>query len=602
MAEEWILENADGSEYVIEPDDYSLSRYYDDGTIRSSEAELQISRKIPATEKQWIRMVDGGATRFLGYISRRPAISGFTKKTIQATGVEALLMNCPCPIISIPYDSIDMQDLFSDAAYPGLIYAANSHIPPGWLEDTLPAETTDDWIAHGPGAVTDATNGIVKFLNCGTKSRIGTKTISVNGTNYTDRASYALMAANDRSTYRDANDLYARFYYSSALEMGYKFLPLYALNAFDTRCRMGTIESTYAFPTPITVGPEDKAGEILAGIATAHGLNLRPRYVGKLCYIDALEDFEDNDGIFEIHGEECDEIQFKEPSFSPASSLTGLGACPRLFQQMQSIVSTKPGGAFVRVQAELPEAYFDAGGNLCALTTAKWSSTQPKNVVEIKTNSHRYIPLGSSVQLIIPGAALNTYQLRSIRLNMGRAADLQLGARSLDVLDAIDAMRGVNNAYAYDILPDLYNSGTLSGTLTVGATNKSEVSYTSAAFTLPALADVTDYNPRVLADVTLSSSSTGVVKPYSSTAKFKVSANTSTSFAAANVVHEASSQHYIVEKDVLTALDITRKITWGAANYLNVSVVLLGALPNAGDASNLSVSVKIYVVGRRELV
>jgi hypothetical protein len=600
-SEEWILETPDGSEYVIEPDDWSLDRYYDEGTIRASEAELQIPRRVPALEKQWIRYVDGGATRFLGYISRKPAISGLTKKTIKATGAEALLMNCPCPVISIPYDSVDMQDLFSDAAYPGLIYAANSHIPSGWLEDTLPAETTDDWIAHGPGVVTDATNGIVKFANCGTRSRIGNKTICVSGIDYTDRASYAIMAANDRSTYRDEDDLYAHFYYSSALEMGYKFLPLYALNAFDTRCRTGMVESTYAFPTPIALGPEDMVGQILAGVATVHGLNLRPRYAGKYCYIDALGDFEDTDGIFEIHEDECDEVNFREPSYSPADSLTGLGACPRLFQQMQSIVSTRPGCAFVRGQQEFLEAYFDDGGNLCPLTTAHWSATLPKNVMELTTPGHKYIPPGSSIRPIIVGMTANTYQLSGISLRAGKAAVLQLGARSLDILDAMDAIGGTVNTYAEDILPDLYNSGSLSGTLTVGATNKSEVSYTSAAFSLPSFSAVSDYNPRVLADITLSASSTGTVKPYSSTAKFKVSVNTSTSFGSSNVVQEASSQHYIVEKDTLTALDITRKVTWGTTNYLNISVVLLGALPSASDNSNLRVSVKIYVVGRRML-
>ena len=597
---EWFLEDAAGNEYAFEPDDYSLDRYYDEGTIRASVASLDISRKVPAIEKQWLRMVDGGKTRFLGYISRTPTIQSTTRKSIKALGVEALLFSCPCPVISIPYNSVDMQDIFSDAAYPGLIYAANSHIPPGWLEDTRPTETTDDWIAHGPCTIVDATNGIAKLENCGSRSRLGTKTIYVNGTAYTDRASYALMAANDRSTYRDTDDLCIRFYYNSALEHGYRFLPMYALNAFDTRCRMGTVDSTYTFTTPINLGPEYLIGDILAGIATTHGLNLRPRYESKLCYIDALEDFND-DGIFDIHEEECNEIRFEEPSYSPASSVTGVGACPRLFQQMQSVMYTNPGGAFLRSQKELPEAYYDSGGNLCVLTTAQWSATRPKHVITVVTDKHPYIPIGDNVRPLILGYASTVYQLRAIKLAMGKPATLELGARSFDILDARDALNDVGNAYAFEILPEISSYPTKTGTLTVGATNKSEASYTSSAFLLPTLASVSDYNPRVLVDISLEASSTGVVRPYDSVARFKVSVDTDTSFADANVVQESTSQHYVVAKDTLTGLDITSKCTWNSNNYINVSVVLLGALPNAGDNTNFTISVDIYIVGRREL-
>lgn len=597
---EWFLEDAAGNEYAFEPDDYSLDRYYDEGTIRASVASLDISRKVPAYDKQWIRMVDGGKTRFLGYISRKPTIQSTVRKSIQALGVESLLFSCPCPVISIPYNSVDMQDIFSDAAYPGLIYAANSHIPPGWLEDSRPAETTDDWIAHGPCTLVDATNGIAKLENCGSRSRLGTKTIYVNGTAYTDRASYALMAANDRSTYRDTDDLWIRYYYSGALEHGYRFLPMYALNAFDTRCRMGTVESTYTFTTPINLGPEYLIGDILAGIATAHSLNLRPRYEGQLCYIDALEDFDD-DGIFDIHEEECDEIRFEEPSYSPASSVTGLGACPRLFQQMQSILYTNPGGAFIRSQTELPEAYYDSGGNICPLTTAQWSATRPKHIMSIDTARHPYIPLGSSVRPLILGYAPTVYQLRAIKLAMGKAATLELGARSFDILDARDALSDVGNAYAFEILPEISSFPTRSGVLTVGATNKSEVSFTSVATLFPTWESVADYNPRVLVDVSLNATSSGFLRPYDSVAKFKMSVNTSTSFSNANVVQESASQHYIVAKDVITSLDVTSKITWNANNYFNVSIVLLGALPNAGDDTNFAISLNIYIVGRREL-
>lgn len=588
---EWVLEQSDGQEYHIEPDDWDLFRAYDEGTMRPAEATLKVSRRVPAWAKQWIRAVEANKTIFLGYIDQEPAIDDITK-SISAKGVEALLFECPCPVISLPYDSADMQDIFSDSAYPGLIYAANSYIPPGWLEDSLPAETDDPWIAHGPCVVIDGTNGIVKLANCGSKSRIGTKTICVNGIDYTEQASYATAIATDRSTYRDVDDLWIHYYYNSALEYGYKFLPLYALNAFDTRCRMGTIESTYAFPTPIKFGPEDMVGEMLAGIATVHGLNMRARYSGKLCYIDALEDFED-DGIFEIHEDLCNEIRYQEPSYNAASSLTGIGACPRLFQQMQSIVSTKPGGAFVRATQEFPEAYYDAGGNLCPLVTAQWSSTLPKNIVSVTTDRYNGIPIGASCLLKLIGKN-ESYQLKSIKRSSKSSTVLELGSRSPDILDALNALGGVENAYAMEILPDLYSVDTLSGTLTVGASNKAAVEYVSDAFSMCSYASVSDYNPRVLADISLKSEATGMVRPYNSVAIFRVKVGTA-------IVPEAYSQHYVVDKDNLKALDITSKINWGGSNTIKVYVKLLGALPSASDNSDFSVSVDVYVVGRREL-
>jgi len=595
---EWFLEDPSGVEYAIEPDDWTLDRYYDEGQIKASTASLNIARRIPARRQQWIRMVDDGKTQFLGYVSRKPSISGISKKSIQALGVEALLMNCPLPPISLPYDTYSMQDIFSDTTWPGFIYGANSYIPPGWLEDTLPAETTDDWIAHGPCVVEDATNGIVKLANCGSRTRLSTTQIYVGSIAYTEQADYATAIATDRSTFRDADDLWIHFYYDSALEMGYKFLPLYCLNAFDTRCRMGTVDNDVLFTTPIKVGPENMAGQMLVDIATVHDLNVRPRYSGKICYIDALEDFED-DGLFEIHEDQCSDIDFGEPEYSAYSAFTGLGACPRLFQQQQSIVSVRPGGAFIRSQAELPEAYYDAGGNLCLLTTAQWSATQPKHVVRATTDRHNFIPLGSNVALYATGETTETYQLRALKRSSKASSVLELGARSLDLLDAREALDAAENAYAVDILPEIFAIATMAGTITVGATNKACVAYVSNEFTLPAWDDVSAYNPRCLADIEISATNTGLIRPYTSTAQFRVAVNTGTTFAAAKRVQEASSQHYIVSKDSITGLDITRKVTWGTGNYLQLYVALLGALPSASDNTDFTVSLDIYVVGRR---
>ncbi|MCK9571068.1 hypothetical protein M0R72_19120 [Candidatus Pacearchaeota archaeon] len=596
---EWFLEDSSGVEYAIDVDEYGLTRFYDEGKVRPSEASITVPRRVPALDKQWIRMVDDGQTRFLGYLSRKPTISSIHKKILVARGVEALLWECPCPVLSYAYNSTTMTQLFSDAAYPGLIYAANSHIPPGWLEDSRPAETVDEWLAHGPAVIYDETNAIVKYENCGTKSRMGSTAINVNGVAYTNYASYALMAAADRATYRDAEDLYIHFWSGGAPEYGYRNLPLFAANAFDTRVRRGVIDSTYTFNTPIQVGPENMVGDMLAGIATVHGLNLRPRYVGKLCYLDALEDFSD-DGIFDIPEEHCTKINFKNINAVQLSALTGLGAGPRLFKQVQSILDVTPGGAFIRDTVDCEKGYYDADGNLCVLATNEWEAIRSPEVVEIETDMHDYIPLGADARLLIEGEKTNTYQVRKVAKNSKSSTKIELGARSKDILDAMAAQSAVGNAYATEEMPEFFTPGTKTGVLTIGATNKTAVPFVSSAFAMPAWATVSAYNPRVLLDLSLTITD-GYIFAYNTVAQFKVAVGTDTTWTQDDSVLQSETPFYIVAKDDLNGIDITRKITWGTNNYLYIITSLLGALANAGDFSDLNVSAKIYMVGRREL-
>jgi hypothetical protein len=138
---EWLLEDRAGIEYAIDVDSWKLERFYDDSKVKPSEATIEVPRRVPAFDKQWIRAVEDGQTKFLGYISRKPKITSIEKKTITASGIEALLWKCPCPKLSYYAEFVDLQQVFDhiapdwetqDCYWPGLLFSANSpfHHPP----------------------------------------------------------------------------------------------------------------------------------------------------------------------------------------------------------------------------------------------------------------------------------------------------------------------------------------------------------------------------------------------------------------------------------------------------------------------------------------
>ncbi|MCK9571069.1 hypothetical protein M0R72_19125 [Candidatus Pacearchaeota archaeon] len=476
---EWLLEDRAGVEYAIDVDSEKLDRFYDDLKVKPSEATIEVPRRVPAWDKQWIRAVEDGQTKFLGYISRKPRISGIGKKTITANGVEALLWKCPCPRLSYFANYVALQQVFDHIApddgdytcfWPGLLFAANSQIPDGLRENSIPDSTNLPFISHGPGEVIDETDGIVKYKNLGLKSRVGLADIFINGAKCTNCATYTEMEATEKAVFRDANDLYIRFRIASYRYFGLKNISVYAENAFDTRVRKGLIDSDAVLATQLAVGPENQVGDVLHDLAAIHGLNTRFRYAGKLCYLDALEDFSD-DGIFDIPEEECDKLEYKTPQNAIPDAVTCTGHGSRLIQQVQSIFNVKPGGAYVRKVADFPNTFFDKNqtlkeyywvaspashgfndipvtnhfGRLTERSSNKWYQSKDRGNIEISIEGRDDIPVGADVRIIADDAT-NTYQIQKMSLSSKNMPVITIGKKNSDILDAIEALQS-NDSY-----------------------------------------------------------------------------------------------------------------------------------------------------------
>lgn len=471
----WYIEDAAGEEHKIDPESEALKLYSVSKKFSPSEATLIVSRRTPTLPGGWIRAEDGGKTKFLGYIVGTPTISPNGAKTILAYGVEALLWYSPCPLQSYWAKDVLLSQVFGHAdpdtsaqAYgiPGLIFAANSMIPPGFLNDTQPAETTDDWIAHGPAQIVDAANGIVKYPNLGTRSRVGSAAIFVDGYPYVEKASYALMAAGDVAVYRDENDLYLRHWLSDAPIHGWKNAAVMAKNAFDTRCRFGGIDTDSALDVQLLVDPLAETGDILFNLARSVGQYIKFEYIGKLCYVYVVDDYDE--GTMEISREECHSVGYIESPTSEPDAVTGLGHGANKWRQQQSIFQVAPGNAFVRKVSDFPytfcaknqtlnsfvsyaSPYFGTftptvhSGKLFERTLAEWNESRYIDSLKISVPKIRSAPINSIVTFR-DGESRRDVSVMEMDIENDNVT-LILGKAENTINDARQAVKALSSAY-----------------------------------------------------------------------------------------------------------------------------------------------------------
>lgn len=467
---DWYLENADGTEYRIDVDKWKLELHAILDTFYPNTANVTLSRAVTTTKKQWIRAVEHGKTTFLGYIAENPQSYHEGQKTIVAYGAENLLWAYPCPLQTYWGTTVYLSQVFGHADpdtttdkdnIPGLLFAANSQIPPGWREDTLPTDTDDRWIAHGPGEIIDAINGIVKYPNMGTRSRIGTAAIFVDGYPYTDVASYADMASGTAAVWRDEDDLYIRFWVAGALVPHFRNAPVYAKNAFDTRCRFGSIDTDSVLDVQLLVDSGIMAGDVILNLARSSGQYLRFVYVGKLCYMYVVANFDDL-GETEILENECDKVKFSPSAELNPDAVTGAGHGGNKTRQFQSIFSTKPGGAYVRRVADFPYTFFDRNqtlegqtgaftptvhhGMLYDNTLAHWLESQKVPPIELELGS-RNIPAPGSILRVVGRDAVTNDDALINTVELDESGKLRIVAGS-EIQTIEDAQRGVQSLNA----------------------------------------------------------------------------------------------------------------------------------------------------------
>jgi hypothetical protein len=185
--------------------------------LSTGELRIRTNGRPPLERFQRIMLIDNKKVKFHGYLENYAIKKSNNELTYDYTFREqfGILANrylmpfnytyqpIPVPFWAFIFDSAPLDSW--DNRPPGLIYVANSLIPPG-----LDYEIYDE------------ANEIIKYPGMGTNSRFGTKSIRVLDPIYgasvlTEQSHLLDLESNNDSIYRDSEDLYVK----SSVEDGY---------------------------------------------------------------------------------------------------------------------------------------------------------------------------------------------------------------------------------------------------------------------------------------------------------------------------------------------------------------------------------------------
>lgn len=608
----YITALGSSQEYFVDCFDWELSRVLE--ASRPAEGKIIIPRSTPALKKSWIRAEEDGQTKFLGYISRRPSISG-TKQTVEVRGVEALLWQCHtgnygymAAVAGTPFTRL--QHIFSSDAPTqgydrwrqkgpiGLIWYANSRMAPGrgyFTKGYVPypyGGEPSGLVARGPWVLFDFARYIYRLPGGGTNSRIGSAAGYINGSLLAEQASYAaLQAASVVSCYRDTADMFVRIYETAGLYLGELNNEFFFDNWRDTKVRLGQLDAydTY-LDAPFRVGHDDLIGDLLIGIAEVHEQNVRWRYSNDgHCYMDVLEDFED-DGVCTIREGDCEKIEFSTSSEIEPDALIGLGNGGVHVRQVHSVVNLAPGGAFFETNEPFDGGFTDPYGSLFSLTKAKWDSLQKGDLIQITSKHHDHLQPGRLCDLQLADELLKNKSVHKITWKAGKSAVISLGGREYDIIDSVRAKRDISNAYLAQSLYELTDNATNSGNIIIGDLDTADTPYTtSGAYTLPAYES--EDLPVWLIDVSIKAPTTAVARTPICT--FWVCVYSSTTGIDSYVVPNSGTQWYQLGETV-EGIDLTQFANWGGSNYVRVHCRFRGYWDVTPPACTCSISSRIY--------
>lgn len=611
---DWYFSTPSGQEYFVDAVDWSLDRVLD--ASRPSEGKITVPRSITALKKCFVRAEEDGQTKFLGFISRKPSISG-SKKQVEMRGVEALLWHrrlgnygYMAKVAEWPFTRL--QHIFSSStpgqAYDrwqqkgniGLIWFANSKMPPGrGLFSQRYTSTECPWgvepaglQALGPWQLFNYDNYIYKFPGGGSNSRIGNASIYMNGSLMTEVSSYAnLVASAALSCYRDTQDLYIKILEAGNLYLGELNNDFFAANAFDTKVRLGTLDNyDTVLDAPFRIGHNDIPGDILLGIAEVHGLNVRWRYSNDgYCYMDVLDDFSD-DGLFDILEVECEKIDYEQSSELEPDSIMGLGNGSQHVRQVMSYCDLTPGMAYIESSEEFDGGFSDARGSLFNLVRAKWDSIQRGEIIKVESSKYEHLLPGNPCRVILSDEISDEVAVHKISRRAGKPASISLGGREFDIIDAVRAKRSVGNAYQSQSLYALTYGGSNSGTMVIGDLDTADTPYTvPGPLTIPAY-DANDL-PRWLIDVSLKAPSTVYARTPICT--FWVCVHTDTTDIDSWAVPSGATQWYQLGETV-QGIDLSEFAVWGTGNYVRIHCRFRGYWADTPPTVDVSVDSKIY--------
>lgn len=607
---EFFFKTLGGQEYAAEESDYDMVRYID--ASRPSEVKLIVPSTKAVIPKGWVRAVEDGQTRFVGYVSRKPSISG-GKQTVECRGAEAQLWHryfgrygWQGKILS--YDQIYTRlahvfssdppyqdyDRFGMKGSIGMLWYANSKLSPGkyWRQHYLPwpSATYDRWESHGPLYLQDYDYWIFRIPGAGKKSRFGTSNIYLNGSLLTEQASFAaLKASSDMGICRDDEDLWIKIVDAEGVYIGEQNNIIFADKAIDTLIRCGTIDDSDDWIRGnIDVQHTDLIGETICKIASIHDLNIRWGYKDWLCYCSALGDFED-DGVFEIRSQECDKIEYETNSDYAPDALIGLGFGSKEVRQTHSIIDMRPGAAFLEKNFEVSNGFSDYHGNMPDLLTAEWKLLQNTDIIKVTSRNYDYLLPGHLVDLLVEGEQPRNLQVAKIQFKKGKSTAITIGSRDSDIIDAMEALKEASSVYEDQQFCEWGTLTSVSGNITIGDLDHADTGFTTGSFTLPAWN--ADMKMRLVLNVGISPpANTYINKVYCT---FWVCMHSSTSGIDNHVVTNGGTQWYLLG-DTVNGIDVTDWANWGGTNYIRVHCRYRGVWPSSLPVLTASVSGKTY--------
>lgn len=623
---EFFFLNPNGQEYAVDPDGWDLTRFKD--ASRPSTAKITVGYSELILPKAWVRGVEDGQNKFIGYVSKKPSRQR-GKQTVEAEGVEGLLWRrvwgrygYPGSLACDPGAALTRLSHLFNSEPPGqeydrymmkgsigALWYVNSKISQGWGQrrKMVPLPTGPYPLRESHGPIHLFEKSIMRFPGGGKKSRLGTSNLYINGSLFPEFSTYDLMsAASTMGIYRNDDDVYFKINDTLGVYIGdWTNNIFFADNAFDTLIRQGICdrpeEDLYG---PLDVTSDDKIGPALVNVAQLHGLNVRWRYdpMAWRCYMDELDDFSD-DGLFEIREEDVESVEYEANAGLLPDALIGLGYGDPALRQTHSIADLNArSGAYLEETFQVENGFADVAisagaeyfGNMFDIIESQWAEIRDKDIVLISSVKHDHILPGNPVRLYLNGEPSKDFAVSKVVRSNGKPAQISLGNRSADILDAMNALKDLSSVYIDKSMVRIGYSSTMTGDISVGDLDTADVPFTTQNLVMPAQPVITD-RYRCLLDVSISPKDGGDYdKPVYCTI-WVLMASSVAALDAGMQLNGGGTQWYLLG-DTFNGVDVTNYVNWGGANYIRVKCRYRGLWSGANPI--LKCDVKLTTVGR----
>jgi hypothetical protein len=282
-------------------------------------------------------------------------------------------------------------------------------------------------------------------------------------------------------------------------------------------------------------------------------------------------------------------------------ALIGLGYGESYVRQVHSAVDLSwPGGAFIEKNYPIKNGFADVDivsgvtrfGNMYSLMDAAWIQERNKDIIKVSGKNFNNLIPGNTVSLALLYDQVKNLQVAKVLLKSGSSAEISLGNRESDILDAMTALKESSDVYVDKSMVVIGYTSTMTGDITIGDLDTADTAFTTAALTLPARPAATD-RPRFVLDVSIRPKDGSYDKPVYCTVW--VCMASATGSLDTNWIMGGGSQWYLLG-DSVNGIDATDNCNWGGTNYIRVHCRYRGYWD--GAAPVLTCSVKGTTYGR----